>query len=67
MGVTIGTRHQVYGSLGKQGMEVAQVGNHLLNGRYLAYITSGKIGSKVFSSPIGINMCAKRGLNAARI
>ena len=48
MGVTIGTRHQVYGSLGKQGMEVAQVGNHLLNGRYLAYITSGKIGSKVF-------------------
>lgn len=44
----IGTPRQMYGSLGKKGMEIAQVGNHLFNGRYLAYITSGEMGPRIF-------------------
>jgi len=38
---TIGTRHGVYGSVGKKGMEVAQAGHHWFAGTYLAYLSSG--------------------------
>ncbi|MGC8780730.1 MAG: radical SAM protein, partial [Anaerolineae bacterium] len=47
-GALIGSRHAVYGSVGKVGMEVAQAGHHLLTGRYLAYLSQAKIGRKVF-------------------
>jgi MoaA/NifB/PqqE/SkfB family radical SAM enzyme len=47
-GAQIGTRGRVYGSVGKQTMEVAQVGHHLLKGTYLAYLSQANIGAKVF-------------------
>jgi MoaA/NifB/PqqE/SkfB family radical SAM enzyme len=47
-GALIGSRHGVYGSVGKATMEVAQVGHHLLTGTYLAYLSQAKIGRKVF-------------------
>jgi hypothetical protein len=36
---TIGNRHAIYGSVGKETMEVAQAGHHLLRGTYLAYLS----------------------------
>lgn len=45
---TIGSRHKMFGSVGKKTMEFAQAGHHLTKGRYLAYMTSGKVGVKVF-------------------
>lgn len=47
-GALIGSPHQVYGSVGKKAMEVAQVGHHFLKGTYLAYLSQAKIGRKVF-------------------
>jgi hypothetical protein len=47
-GAQIGSRKQVYGSVGKETMEVAQVGHHLLNGTYLAYLSQARVGMKVF-------------------
>lgn len=44
----IGSRRAVYGSVGKVGMEIAQVGHHLFKGTYLAYLSQAKIGRKVF-------------------
>ena len=44
----IGTKRKMFGSVGKTTMELAQTGHHLLKGRYLAYLTSGQIGSKIF-------------------
>jgi hypothetical protein len=37
-GATIGSRHRVYGSIGKETMELAQAGHHLFFGTYLAYL-----------------------------
>ncbi len=48
IGVTIGSKRRLYGSIGKKTMEVAQAGHHLLKGTYLAYTASPKIGAKVF-------------------
>jgi MoaA/NifB/PqqE/SkfB family radical SAM enzyme len=48
IGAMIGSQHQMYGSVGKKTMEFAQIGHHLQKGRYLAYLTSSKIGSKIF-------------------
>lgn len=48
IGAMVGSRHKMYGSVGKKTMELAQIGHHLKTGRYLAYLTSGKIGSKIF-------------------
>jgi MoaA/NifB/PqqE/SkfB family radical SAM enzyme len=48
MGAMVGSPHQMYGSVGKKTMELAQAGHHLLKGRYLAYLSSGRIGSKIF-------------------
>jgi len=47
-GAVIGSRHGVYGSVGKQTMELAQAGHHLLRGSYLAYLSQAKIGRKIF-------------------
>lgn len=48
MGALIGSPHRMYGSVGRRTMEFAQVGHHLQKGRYLAYLTSSRIGSKIF-------------------
>ncbi len=48
IGALVGNPKQVYGAVGKQGMEVAQVGHHLLYGSYLAYLSQSRIGAKLF-------------------
>ncbi|MCE5207454.1 MAG: radical SAM protein [Chloroflexi bacterium] len=48
IGAMVGSKKQMYGSVGKKTMEFAQIGHHLQKGRYMAYMTSGKIGQKVF-------------------
>jgi MoaA/NifB/PqqE/SkfB family radical SAM enzyme len=48
IGAMVGSKHQLYGSVGKQTMEMAQTGHHLWTGRYLAYLSTARIGSKVF-------------------
>ena len=48
IGAMVGSPHQMYGSVGKQTMEFAQVAHHALTGRYLAYLSSGRIGAKLF-------------------
>jgi pyruvate-formate lyase-activating enzyme len=48
IGALVGSRHGVFGSVGKQTMEVAQTGHHLLYGRYLAYLAEARIGAKIF-------------------
>jgi MoaA/NifB/PqqE/SkfB family radical SAM enzyme len=47
-GAVIGSRRGLYGAIGKQSMEVAQAGHHLLRGTYLAYLSEAKVGRKVF-------------------
>ncbi len=47
-GAMVASRKQVYGSVGKESMEVAQVGHHLFNGTYLAYLSEAKVGRKAF-------------------
>ena len=48
IGAQVGGRHQIYGSVGKRTMEVAQAGHHLWTGTYLAYLSSPTVGRKVF-------------------
>lgn len=48
IGAMVGNRHRMYGSVGKRTMEMAQVGHHFWTGRYLAYLSTAKIGSKIF-------------------
>lgn len=48
IGVMVGNKHKVYGSMGKKTMELAQIGHHLQKGRYLAYMESGRIGPRIF-------------------
>lgn len=48
IGAMVGTRNKMYGSVGKKTMEFAQIGHHLKQGRYMAYMTSGRIGPKIF-------------------
>ncbi len=48
VGAIIGSKNQVYGSVGKKTMEMAQAGHHLINGTYLAYLSQAKIGAQVF-------------------
>jgi hypothetical protein len=47
-GAVIGSPRRVYGSVGKETMELAQVGHHALKGTYLAYLSQARIGAKVF-------------------
>ena len=44
----IGSKHKMYGSIGKKAMELSQIGHHLWKGTYLAYLSQAKIGSKLF-------------------
>jgi pyruvate-formate lyase-activating enzyme len=48
IGALIGSRHGVYGSLGKRGMELAQAGHHWFVGSYLAYLSSPGVGGAAF-------------------
>jgi len=48
IGAMVGSKRQMYGSVGKTTMELAQSAHHIWKGRYLAYLTSSKIGSKIF-------------------
>jgi hypothetical protein len=47
-GAMIGSRNDLYGSIGAKTMEVAQAGHHLLNGTYLAYLSQLKVAPLVF-------------------
>lgn len=48
IGVVIGSKRRVYGSIGKKTLELAQVTHHLVKGTYLAYLSNARIGPKVF-------------------
>jgi hypothetical protein len=48
IGAMVGNKHQMYGSVGKKTMEIAQTGHHLWTGRYLAYPSTARTGSKIF-------------------
>ena len=48
IGALVGRKGQYYGAVGKQTMEAAQAGHHVWTGRYLAYLSQARIGSKVF-------------------
>ncbi len=47
-GAVIGSKKKMYGSVGKQTMELAQAGHHAWKGTYLAYLSSAWVGAKVF-------------------
>jgi organic radical activating enzyme len=47
-GATIGTGGQIYGSIGKKTMELAQAGHHFLFGTYLAYLAQIKAAPLLF-------------------
>ncbi len=47
-GACIGSKKRMYGSVGKETMELAQAGHHLLKGTYLAYLSTAKVGHQVF-------------------
>jgi len=48
IGAMVGSKQRMYGSVGKRTMELAQVGHHLWTGRYLAYLSTARIGAKIF-------------------
>ena len=47
-GAMIGSKHRMYGSIGKKTMEIAQSGHHLFYGTYLAYLPQMKAASLLF-------------------
>jgi MoaA/NifB/PqqE/SkfB family radical SAM enzyme len=47
-GATIGSKHGIYGSVGKTTMELAQAGHHLFCGTYLAYLSQLKVAPLAF-------------------
>lgn len=47
-GAWFGTRKKVFGSAGKRTMELVQIGHHLFTGTYLAYLSSARVGAKIF-------------------
>jgi len=47
-GAQIGSGGEVYGSVGKRTMELAQIGHHLFTGTYIAYLSDARVGAKVF-------------------
>jgi hypothetical protein len=48
IGASIGSKHGIYGSVGKKTMELAQTGHHIWTGTYLAYLSQARIGGKIF-------------------
>ncbi len=68
MGAMLGSERKMYGSVGKKTMEFAQVGHHAQKGRYLAYLTSSRIGAKIFwLSPWDKEIRKARGLRAKEV
>jgi hypothetical protein len=49
IGAMVGSKHKMYGSVGKKTMELTQTAHHLWTGRYLAYLSTARIGSMIFS------------------
>ncbi|MHB0878844.1 MAG: radical SAM protein [Anaerolineae bacterium] len=47
-GALVGSKGTAYGAIGKRTMEMAQVTNHFFHGRYLAYLSTAKVGANVF-------------------
>jgi organic radical activating enzyme len=47
-GAMIGSRRGVYGSIGKETMQLAQIGHHLIFGTYLAYMSKMRVSPLVF-------------------
>ena len=58
-GAQIGSQREVYGSVGKQAMEVAQAGHHILKGTYLAYLSRRRSAERSFCLRRGIRRCAR--------
>ncbi len=48
IGAMVGSKKKIFGPLGKKTMEISQNGHHLFQGTYLAYLSTTKIGSKLF-------------------
>lgn len=48
VGAMVGSKSGMYGSVGRKTMEIAQTGHHLWKGRYLAYLSTARIGGKIF-------------------
>ena len=48
VGAQIASKSTVYGAVGKKAMEIGQIGHHFFRGTYLAYLSSARIGAKVF-------------------
>jgi MoaA/NifB/PqqE/SkfB family radical SAM enzyme len=48
IGAQVGSKAQIYGSVGKRTMELSQAGHHFFTGRYLAYLAEAAIGGKIF-------------------
>jgi MoaA/NifB/PqqE/SkfB family radical SAM enzyme len=44
----IGSGKKIYGSVGRKTMELTQAGHHAWKGTYLAYLSSSRVGSKIF-------------------
>jgi MoaA/NifB/PqqE/SkfB family radical SAM enzyme len=47
-GAMVGSKNGIYGSIGKETMELAQAGHHLLRGTYLAYLSDACVGVAPF-------------------
>jgi len=48
IGVYVGSRRGIYGTLGPKTVEIVQSGYHLLKGRYLSFLRSPVVGRKLF-------------------
>jgi organic radical activating enzyme len=48
LGSIVGSRKKMYGALGKNAIEMAQIGHHIVKGTYLAYLSGSRIGSILF-------------------
>jgi MoaA/NifB/PqqE/SkfB family radical SAM enzyme len=47
-GATIGSKHRMYGSIGRKTMELAQTGHHLFCGTYMAYLAQIRLAPLMF-------------------
>ena len=49
IGAMVGSKDRYYGAIGKKTMELSQIGHHVWNGTYLAYLSQAKIGRALFA------------------
>lgn len=47
LGAVVGSKKNIYGSIGRRTMEMVQVGHHFFRGTYLAYLPDNKVGIKI--------------------